>query len=104
MFHHATVAGVDTGRRLVHLRPAGAQVATLSYDHLVLALGAVPNYRGLPGVAELRQSELTFVVAGGGFAGAELVAELCDLVHDVRRYYPRVDPGELWFLLVRSQD
>ncbi len=51
-----------------------------------------------------RQRQLTFVVAGGGFAGAELVAELVDLVHDVRRYYPRIDPTELRFVLVHSQD
>src|SRR5262249_5681539 len=50
-----------------------------------------------------RRSQLTFVVAGGGFAGAELVAELCDMVHDLRRYYPRLDPAELRFVLVHAQ-
>src|SRR5262249_19543603 len=50
-----------------------------------------------------RRSQLTFVVAGGGFAGAELVAELCDMVHDMRRYYPRLDVAELRFLLAHAQ-
>jgi NADH dehydrogenase FAD-containing subunit len=139
VFHKATVARVDVDRRVVLLRPgagAGGGVDELGYDHLVLALGAVPNYRGLPGVAEHawalktlddavrlrehvlglleradvetdpveRRRQLTFVVAGGGFAGTELVAELCDMVHDVRRYYPRLDPAELRFVLVHGQD
>ncbi len=51
-----------------------------------------------------RERQLTFVVVGGGFAGAELIAELFDMVHDVRRYYPRIEPGQLRFVLVHSQD
>jgi NADH dehydrogenase, FAD-containing subunit len=106
----------------------------LPYDHLVLALGAVPHFFGLPGceqhafslktledatrlrnhvLALLEQGDgepnaterrclLTFVVAGGGFAGTETVAELFDLVHGVLRYYPGIDPGEPRFVLVHS--
>jgi NADH dehydrogenase len=102
----------------------------------VLALGSIPDYRGLPGLEEHaftlktledamrlrnhvislleradvepdpeeRQRQLTFVVAGGGFAGTETVAELFDLAHDVLRYYPRIDPAELRFMLVHSRD
>jgi len=76
----------------------------LAYDHLVLALGVVSNYRGLNNVQKLpfdfkslidairirnheiemferadpesdpeaRKPLLTFVIAGGGFAGVEL--------------------------------
>jgi NADH dehydrogenase len=51
-----------------------------------------------------RRRQLTFVVAGGGFAGTELIAELCDLVHGVRRYYPRIPAAELRFVLVHSRD
>jgi len=51
-----------------------------------------------------RERQLTFVVAGGGFAGAELIAELFDMVHDVRRYYPSIEPELLRFVLVHSQD
>jgi NADH dehydrogenase len=45
---------------------------------------------------------LTFVVAGGGFAGAETVAELFDLVHGVRHLYPRIPSQDLRFVLVDS--
>ena len=134
-FHRAEVLGVDPDRRVVHLR-RGDALETLPYDHLVLALGAVPNFRDLPGVAanaltlatledarrlrdhvlgRLEQADqepdpaerrrwLTFVVAGGGFAGTEAVASLFDLVHSVLRYFPRVRAGEPRFLLVHSRE
>ena len=44
------MVGVDLDRRVVHLR-RGDALEVLPYDHLVLALGAVPNFRDLPGVA-----------------------------------------------------
>ncbi|MFI1398224.1 NAD(P)/FAD-dependent oxidoreductase [Streptomyces sp. NPDC020681] len=43
---------------------------------------------------------LTFVVAGGGFAGTELAAELFDLVHDVLHLYPRLHGLEPRFVIV----
>lgn len=51
---------------------------------------------------EERRRQLTFVVAGGGFAGTEMIAEMFDLVHSVLRYYPQVGRGELRFVLVHS--
>src|SRR5215203_5241397 len=134
-FRRAEVLGVDPDRRLVHLR-RGDALETLPYDHLVLALGAVPNFRDLPGVAanaltlatledarrlrdhvlgRLEQADhepdpaerrrwLTFVVAGGGFAGTEAVASLFDLVHSVLRYFPHVRASEPRFVLVHSRD
>jgi len=109
---------------------------TLAYDHLILALGSVPAYHGLPGMgghslslksledatrlrnhvlARLERADvetnpddkarqLTFVVIGGGFAGAEIIAELFDLVHSVLHYYPWIDPEDLRFILVHSRD
>ncbi len=103
----------DLAQRAVRVRPGpSAAVETLSYDHLVLAVGSVPHYYGLPGLeehalslkslgdairlrdhvialleradaeadSEERKRMLTFVVVGGGFAGAETVAELFDLL------------------------
>jgi NADH dehydrogenase len=134
-FRRAEVLGVDPDRRVVHLR-RGDALETLAYDHLVLALGAVPNLRDLPGVAanaltlatledarrlrdhvlgRLEQADhepdpverrrwLTFVVAGGGFAGTEAVASLFDLVHSVLRYFPNVRAGEPRFVLVHSRE
>lgn len=51
-----------------------------------------------------RRRQLTFVVAGGGFAGTEMIAELFDLVHSALRYYPNVPTDELRFVLVHSRD
>ena len=54
--------------------------------------------------ADARRRMLTFAVAGGGFAGVELVAQLHDLVHGVLVYYPRIDVADLRFVLVHSRD
>ena len=133
----ATVETIDRETRSVRIRAsADAPAESLPYDELVVAVGVVPAFHGLPGVAEraftlktladatdvrdhvirlldraeseprpeVRRRLLTFAVAGGGFAGAELVAELHDLVNDVLIYYPRIDPAEPRFVLVHSRD
>ena len=51
-----------------------------------------------------RRRLLTFVVAGGGFAGTETAAELFDLAHSTLRYYPNVAASELRIVLVHSRD
>src|SRR5579859_7969027 len=109
----------------------------LHYDHLVLALGTVTDFRGLRGLPEhafpfktlsdalalrnhviraleeaaierhddaLRRSLLTFVVAGGGFSGVEVCAELNDFVREVASSYRGIDPKEIRVVLVHSQD
>ncbi|GLZ07726.1 hypothetical protein Acsp03_51920 [Actinomadura sp. NBRC 104412] len=130
-FRHGRVTHIDIARRLVHLEGPGESVP---YDHLVLAVGSVPHFLDLPGVAEhaftlksladaarlrdqvltmLERADqetdprerarlLTFVVAGGGFAGTEAVAELYDLTHGVLHFYPGIDPDEPRFVLVHS--
>ncbi len=109
---------------------------SVEFDHLVLALGSVPNFFDLPGVkrnaltmksladatalhahvidklehAELepdtqtRREILTFVVAGGGFAGVETLAELNDFVRGAGRYYPRIQQSDIRLVLVHSGD
>ena len=54
--------------------------------------------------AELRRQLLTFVVAGGGFSGVEVVAELNDFVREVARLYRRIDPCDIRVVLVHAQD
>jgi NADH:ubiquinone reductase (H+-translocating) len=109
----------------------------IAYDHLVLALGTVTDFRGLRGLPEhalpfknladalrlrshviraleeaaiedddpqLRRQLLTFVVAGGGFSGVEVAAELNDFVRRVARNYRGIDPSEIRVILVHSQD
>jgi NADH dehydrogenase len=51
----------------------------------------------------LRRQLLTFVVAGGGFSGVEVAAELNDFVREVARHYRRVDPKEIRVVLVHAQ-
>lgn len=134
-FSRAEVGAIDTAAQAVRIRASpSAPVETLPYDHLVLALGSVPNFYGLPGMethaftlktlddatrlrnhvitllerADVepdegeRRRQLTFVVAGGGFAGTEMIAELRDLVRGVLHYYPNIQPGAPRFVLVHS--
>lgn len=132
-----TVESVDLEARSVQIR-ASPEVATevIPYDQLVIAVGAVPAFHGLPGVGkraftlktladamdlrdhviglldraeneshpDVRRRRLTFVVAGGGFAGVELVAELRDFVHSALVYYPRIRHKEARFFLIHSRD
>ena len=52
----------------------------------------------------LRSSVLTFVIAGGGFAGVELAGALNDFAHGILADYPRIHPDELNIVLVHSRD
>ncbi len=136
-FYRSEVTAIDTSERMVWMRsgPTLPEEA-LPYDHLVLALGSIPNYYGLPGLEEHsfsmktledasrlrnhvigmlehadsepdeaeRRRQLSFVVAGGGFAGTETIAELFDLAHSVLRFYPNLRADELRFVLIHSRD
>src|SRR6202046_5832440 len=117
--------------------PDGAsEPRQISYDQLVLALGSVPNYLGMPSVErrafnfkslldairirnhviemfELAEREpdasrraplLTFVIAGGGFAGVELAGALNDFAHGILADYPNLHSGELSIVLVHAGD
>lgn len=48
----------------------------------------------------MRRMLLTFVVVGGGFAGAETVAELRDFAYTARAYYPNIQPDDVKVVLV----
>src|SRR5499427_3837718 len=134
-FIRGRVTGVDLdGRRVTVLCGDGAE--TLTYDHLVLALGSVSNYLGLENVQRrafdfkslldairirnhfidmferadrepdqtARQEALTFVVAGGGFAGVELAGALNDFGRGMLADYPSLRPEDLRVILVHSRD
>jgi NADH dehydrogenase len=51
---------------------------------------------------DLRRKLLTFVVAGGGFSGVEVIAELNDFVRAVARNYPNIPSEEIRCVLVHS--
>ena len=106
----------------------------VSYDHLVLALGSVPDHKGLYEVREFafdfktlqdairirnhviacferaeqekdprtRKSLVTFLIAGGGFAGAELAGALNDFVHGLLIHYPSVTPEDVEVIVAHS--
>lgn len=129
------VQSVDLAAKTVSLSPGFRPRETvLKYDHLVLALGTVTDFRGSPGLfehafafknladalllrnhlihvleeasitddAQLRQELLTFVVAGGGFSGVEVAAEVNDFVRHACRHYRRIKPSEVQVKLIHS--
>lgn len=50
-----------------------------------------------------RRRLLTFVVVGGGFSGIEVLGEVHELAHRSLRFYPRLRPEQLRFVLVEYQ-
>ena len=134
--HVREVETIDIEKRTVVCSPGfRAHPHVIPYDHLVLALGSVTDFRGLRGLPEhafpfknlgdalhlrnhvirvldeaaieghdevLRKQLLTFVVAGGGFSGVEVVAELNDFVRGVGRNYPGLDMREVRVVLLHS--
>ncbi|MBI4474269.1 MAG: FAD-dependent oxidoreductase [Acidobacteria bacterium] len=129
------VEEIDLKNKVVTLNPGFRPRRTqIRYDYLVIALGNVTNFLGMPGMQEhaapfrtladavslrnhvihaleeanfetdeeLRRKLLTFVVAGGGFSGVEVIAELNDFVRAVTRSYPRIPREEIRCVLVHS--
>ncbi|MFA5834579.1 MAG: FAD-dependent oxidoreductase [Bacteroidota bacterium] len=106
----------------------------ISFDHLVIAVGNVTDFRGLTGLKEhalpfknladaihlrnhvihlleeaaieedqdLERQLLTFVIAGGGFSGVEVAAELNDFVRKAARHYHGVDEMNIRVILLHS--
>jgi NADH dehydrogenase len=50
----------------------------------------------------LRNSFLTFVIVGGGFAGIETAGELMDLLLDARKYYPTIHKGDIHVIVLEA--
>lgn len=129
------IESLDLAARAVTLTPGFRPRAdVVRYDHLVLALGSVTDFRGIAGLhehalpfktladavylrnhllhvleeasieedAQLRQQLLTFVVAGGGFSGVEVAAEMNDFLHRVAKQYRQIDVKSIRVLLVHS--
>ena len=140
-FVRGRVEGIDLEKRCVLLEGMNSPDGTseprqISYDQLVLALGAVPNYLGMPNVerrafnfkslldairirnhiiemfeladrepdASRRAPLLTFVIAGGGFAGVELAGALNDFAHGILADYPNLNRDEVRVVLVHAGD
>ena len=54
--------------------------------------------------AELRREKLTFVIAGGGFAGVELAGALNDFSRGILADYPNISSDDLEIVLVHARD
>ncbi|MSV26426.1 MAG: NAD(P)/FAD-dependent oxidoreductase [Nitrosarchaeum sp.] len=50
----------------------------------------------------LRKSLLTFVIAGGGFAGIETAGEIMDLLLDARKYYSTIQKNDIRVIIIES--
>jgi NADH dehydrogenase len=53
---------------------------------------------------EARRELLTFVIAGGGFAGVELAGALNDFARGILADYPNINPKDLNIVLVHARD
>jgi NADH dehydrogenase len=53
---------------------------------------------------EIRRRALTFGFVGGGFAGAETVGEVEDMVRDAAKYYRSISREDMRFILVDAAD
>ena len=129
------VEEIDLKRKVVTVSPGfRPRRMELEYDYLVIALGGMTNFYGMPGMLEhakpfrtladaivlrnhlihtleeadvetdpvLRERLLTFVVAGGGFSGVEVMAELNDFVRAVKRKYLKLKNAKVRCVLVHS--
>jgi NADH dehydrogenase len=74
--------------------------ATALHAHVIDKL----EHADLEASPAARRELLTFVVAGGGFAGVETLAELSDFVRGAGRYYPGIDEDDVRLVLIHSGD
>lgn len=135
-FFAGEIQAIDMARKRVTVFHGidGTHPHELAYDHLVLALGSVTNFYGIPGLAELGltmktlsdavylrnrliehleeadfecstvppEQLLTFVAAGGGFAGVETIAAINDFLREALKFYPNLKEEMLRLVLVES--
>ena len=122
------VTALDEERRIVRAETLAGPL-DISYERLVVALGAVTRVLDVPGLREhglgfksladaiaLRnrvlqqleraatapedEAELGYVFVGAGYAGVEALAELHDLSHAALRYYPTLrERRQRWVLV-----
>ena len=120
--------GLDEERQVIAAETL-AGPCEISYERLVVALGAITRFLPVPGLREhglgfkdladaiglrnrlLQQleravihpdapDELGFVFVGAGYAGVEALAELNDLAHAALRFYPTLrDVPQRWVLV-----
>lgn len=134
-FFDGEITSIDlAARRVMAAHGDNDHAHELEYDYLVLALGSVTNFYGLPGLAqraltmkslsdairlrnhliknleeadfeccpESRERLMTFVVAGGGFAGVETIAAINDFVREAIEFYPHLNENHVRVVLAEA--
>ncbi|MFP5260822.1 MAG: NAD(P)/FAD-dependent oxidoreductase [Blastocatellia bacterium] len=132
-FAEVTVEAINLDSRVISARHSLTGAALeFGYDRLVLTLGGVTNYFGVPGAAEhsvpfktlgdaiyvrnhtidkLEEAAvepergdelLTLVVVGGGLTGVEVSGALNDFVRGAAEYYPEIDRERIRVMLVEA--
>lgn len=106
-FHHDEITNIDLGKKMVYLRDG----ERLTYEFLVLALGAETNYYDIPGLQENgyplknftdaikvrnaiedafgRSASLNIIIGGGGVTGVEFSGELYGYFRRLLKKYQR---------------
>jgi NADH dehydrogenase len=133
----ADIESVDLVKKVVRIRHPDLPTSyDLTYDQLVMAVGAVTNFYRTPGLEEHaltmkslgdailvrnrvieslmladnqikdeeKRKTLTFVLAGGGFAGVETAGAINDLAREARRFYPTVTADMIRVMVVHPGD
>src|SRR5690625_2195945 len=128
------IAGLDHPRRRATIAPLAGDEYSVTYDHVVVAIGSVARTLPIPGLAEegigfkqieeaidlrnrvigrmeaasgvwdedLRRRMLTFTFVGGGFAGAEALAEIEDMARSETRHFDSLRREDLRFVLIEA--
>ncbi len=129
------IESIDLEHREVVLAPGlRPQPLLLKWDHLVVALGTVTDFRGISGLQqhalpfknladavrlrnhlihvlneaeieadpERRKQLLTCVVAGGGFSGVEVAAEINDFLRSAAKRFHNFGSADIRVILVHS--
>jgi NADH:ubiquinone reductase (H+-translocating) len=84
-----------------HALPLKTIGDALHIRNMVLRSAARIELESDPG---LRRRLGRFVIIGGGFSGVEVAGALADCLAGIKRYYPRVSPGELAITLLQDID
>lgn len=130
------IAALDHPGRRATIAPLIGDDYELSYDHVIVALGAVSRTLPIPGLAEhgmgfkqieeaidlrnrvigkmeaasgvwdeeQRRRMLTFTFVGGGFAGAEALAEIEDMARALSKTFDSIRREDLRFVLIEASD
>jgi NADH dehydrogenase len=133
----ADIEAIDLVKKQVRIRHPDLPTSyDMTYDQLVVAIGAVTNFYRTPGLEEhaltmkslgdaicvrnrviealmladnqLKDEEkrktLTFVLAGGGFAGVETAGAMNDLLREAKKFYPNVKADMIRVVVVHPGD